>query len=140
MRLHICFLATMALSACVRPDNSPVLGADDAHQVFRFTLNGEGSYGGHCTAEDAKGEVTSGTDLFGSPTVRIRGHIRYGTIICTDGLGAKYITTFNHQVPQGLRTPTATSYLSRGKVAHDVELDRGSGIKRVYSKALIRFE
>ncbi|AWD22996.1 hypothetical protein [Pseudogemmobacter blasticus] len=130
----------LALSACVRPDGSPALGASDAQQVFTFVLNGKGSSGGHCTAEGARGEVRSGKDLFGSPTVKIRGHIRYGKIICTDGQGVKYVTTINQLVPQGLRTPRAWSNLRPGKTAHDVKLELPSGVTRIFYKALIRVE
>lgn len=57
-----------------------------------------------------------------------------------DNQGAKYVSTVNQQIPQGLRTSTTVSYLTMGRTAYDVELDMGSGIKRIYSKALIRIE
>jgi hypothetical protein len=140
LRRSLCFLAALLLplSACVQSDGSPALGATDSQQVFSFTLAGPGSKGGHCTVDGARGAVSSGTNLLGSPTVSIRGNIRHGTIICTDALGATYATTVNQSVPQGLRTPAASAWLKAGQPAANVELDIGSGIMRVFAMALVR--
>lgn len=103
----MCLAGILALSGCVEEDGRPAFSAKDESQVFTFTFNGAAAKGGSCWAEGSSGKVESKTDLFGSPQVTIRGHVRTGVIYCRTGTGVTYMTRVNQAVVPGWRTPVA---------------------------------
>lgn len=109
MRKIMLLTGLLALGGCVGADGGSPLGARDEDQVFTFLFSGREARGGSCWAEGSAGKVESGTDLFGSPQVTIRGHVRTGEIYCRTAAGATYVTRVNQEVRPGWRTPSASA-------------------------------